>query len=110
MRMRADIATCENGRDKILSVCQLDADGEIAHEITIQRSPKEYDIFDENPGPKISCDELGLDLATGPQAIRFAGNTMVIVLAQCEDIEADLSPLTPEERADLRNVAEKLFA
>ena len=44
MRFRADIATLEDKRDKILSVCQLGPDGEIEYEVIIQRGPKEYNV------------------------------------------------------------------
>ncbi len=55
MKFRADITDCENGRDKVLSVCQVAPDGDIEHKVIIQRQPKEFDFFDDQPGPKISC-------------------------------------------------------
>jgi hypothetical protein len=109
MRFRADIATLENKRDKVLSVCQLGPEGEIEYEVIIQRGPKEYDILDDAPGPKISFDPLGLYLAPGPAAIRFSGNIMSIVVTGQEDIEVDLSPLSDNERALLMKVAGNLF-
>jgi hypothetical protein len=109
MRFRADIATLEDKRDKILSVCQLGPEGEIEYEVIVQRGPKEYDILDDAPGPKISFADLGLDLAPGPAAIRFSGNIMSIVVTGHEDIEVDLSPLADDERALLMKVAGKLF-
>jgi hypothetical protein len=33
MKFKADIATCEDGRDKILSVCQSNPDGDVLHDI-----------------------------------------------------------------------------
>lgn len=109
MRFRADIATLEDKRDKVLSVCQLGPEGEIEYEVAIQRGPKEFDILDDAPGPKISFDALGLDLAPGPAAIRFSGNIMSIVVTGHGDIEVDLSPLADDERALLMKVAGKLF-
>jgi len=109
MRFRADIATLEDKRDKILSVCQLGPDGEIEYEVIIQRGPKEYDILDDAPGPKISFAPLGLYLEPGPAAIRFSGNIMSIVVTGHEDIEVDLSPLADGERAFLMKVAGNLF-
>ena len=47
MHFNADICTCENGSDKILSVCQCGPDGEIEHEVIIQRGPKEFDMLDD---------------------------------------------------------------
>ena len=43
MHFNADICTCENGSDKILSVCQCGPGGEIEHEVIIQRGPKELE-------------------------------------------------------------------
>jgi hypothetical protein len=68
MKFKADIATCEDGRDKILSVCQSNPDGDVLHEIIIQRSPKEFDVLTGDPGPRISCEDLGLDLEPGPES------------------------------------------
>ena len=109
MKFRADIATLEDARDKILSVCQCGPEEEIEYELIIQRGPKEYDILDDAPGPKISFAPLGLDLAPGLAAIRFSGDTMSIVVTSCEDIEVDLSPLADDERAFLVKVARKIL-
>jgi hypothetical protein len=109
MKFRADIATLEDKRDKILSVCQCGPEGEIEYEVIIQRAPKKFEIFEDIPGPKISFTPLGLKLAPGPAAIRFSGNIMTIVTTGHEDIEVDLSPLADGERALLLKVAEKLF-
>jgi len=109
MRFRADITSCENDRDKILSVCECGTGGEIEHEVIIQRGPKEYDFFDDSPGPKISCNELGLDLVPGPERITFSGNIMTIVLSEPENIEVDLSRLSREEQQELRAVAKALY-
>ena len=72
MHFNADICTCESGSDKILSVCQCGPDGEIEHEVIIQRGPREFDVLDDTPGPRISCEELGLDLEPGPEEIVFS--------------------------------------
>jgi hypothetical protein len=109
MKFRADITTCENDQDKILSVCQSSVNGEVEHEVIIQRGPKEYDAFDDVPGPKITCDELGLDLVPGPERIIFSGNTMTIVLSEPENIEVDISRLTKGEIRELRAVAKAIF-
>lgn len=62
MKFRADICELENGRDKILSVCQCGPHGDIEYEVIIPRGPKEYDGFDDHPGPefraKISISTL----------------------------------------------------
>jgi len=108
MRFRADITGCENGRDKILSVCQSGPDG-IEYEVIIQRGPKEFEFFEEHPGPKISCDDLGLDLTPGPDEITFSGDIMTIVLSTQENIEVDVSQLTREEQRELKKVAKELF-
>jgi len=109
MKMIADICECENTRDKILSVDQCGPDGEIEHEVIIQRGPKEYDQFDDEPGPKISCDDLGLDIVPGPTDIVFSGSLMRIVLPDAEDIEVDISGLDDEEVHQMKVVAEELF-
>ena len=109
MKMRADIATLEDKRDKILSVCQMGSEGDIEHEIIILRGPKEFDFIDDQPGPRISCEDLGLDLEPGPEAVTFSGDCMKIVIAGHENIEVDISRLSPEERKDLVKVAEALF-
>jgi hypothetical protein len=109
MKFKADIATCENGRDKILSVCQSNPDGEIRHEIIIQRGPKEFDSFAEHPGPQISCADFGLELEPGPESIRFSGELMTIAVAGYEEIQVDLSALDAETRKALRDVAKTLF-
>lgn len=109
MKFRADISTCENERDKILSVCQSDPSGEIEHEVIIQRGPKEYDLFDDTPGPRISCEDLGLDLVPGPDEIRFSEDTMTIVLSDLENIEVDISKLSQDEQKELKTVAKELF-
>ena len=109
MKFRADITTCEDERDKILSVCQVGSDGEIEHEVIIQRGPKEFDIIDDDPGPKISCEYLGLDIAPGPKTINFSEDAMTIVLDGPENIQVDLSPLSPEQRSELEVVAKVIF-
>lgn len=109
MKFRADIMTCENDRDKILSVCESGMDGEIKHEVIIQRGPKEYDAYDDSAGPKISCDELDLDLVPGPESITFSGDTMTIILSEPENIEVDISLLSREEKRELRAVAKAIF-
>lgn len=109
MEFRADIATLENKRDKILSVCQLGPDGKIEYEVIIQRGPKKFDVFDDAPGPKISFKPFGLHLTPGPAAIRFVGDIMSIVVTGHEDIQVDLSPLADRERSLLMKVAGKLF-
>ncbi len=109
MRFKADIATCENGRDKILSVCQSNPDGYIQHEIIIQRGPKEFDFLIEHPGPQISCADLGLELEPGPESIRFSGDLMIITVAGHEEIQVDLSALDAETRQALQKVAKTLF-
>ena len=109
MKFKADIATCEDGRDKILSVCQSNPGGDILHEIIIQRAPKELDFLVEDLGPKISCAELGLELDPGPKSIRFAGDVMTILVAGHEEIQVDLSGLDAGSKAALRKVAKKLF-
>lgn len=109
MKFRADFANCENGKDKILSVCESGTNGEIMHEVIIQRGPKEFDRFDEAPGPKISCDELGLDIVPGPDKIQFSGDTMTIVLSELEDIEIDISRLSKKEKRQLMTVAKVIF-
>ena len=81
MKMIADLCTCENGRDKILSVCECDSYGDFVHEVIIQRGPKEYDVFDDAPGPKISCDDLALELVSGPDYIVFRDMTMTFHLS-----------------------------
>ena len=108
MKFRADITTCENGRDTILSACQSGPDG-IEHEVIIQRGPREFEPFEEDPGPKLSCDELGLELVPGPEAITFSGNIMTIVLPEPENIEVDISKLTRDEQEELKTVAKVLF-
>ncbi len=108
MRFRADITECENARDTILSVCQSGPDG-IEHEVIIQRGPREYEFVEEHPGPKISCDDFGLDLVPGPEKITFSGDIMTIVLSGFDDIEVDMSILTREERNELKTVAKELF-
>ena len=109
MKFRADFANCENDKDKILSVCESGSDGEIVHEVIIQRGPKEFDRFDETPGPKISCDELGLDIVPGPDKIEFSGETMTIFLSEPENIEVDISRLSKREKQQLMTVAEAIF-
>lgn len=109
MKFRADITNCEDGRDKILSVCQVDPDGIIEHELIIQRQPKEFDAFDDQPGPKISCKELGLDLEPGPKEIRFSGDFMTIVIEGSKNIQVDLSRLSKKERKELKTVARAIF-
>jgi hypothetical protein len=109
MHFRADIANCENDRDKVLSVCQCGDDGEIEYEVIIQRGPKEFDVFDDVPGPRITCNELGLDLVPGPERILFSDNLLIIVLSDSTNIEVDISSLTEEEIQDLRTVAKAIF-
>lgn len=109
MKFKADIATCEDGRDKILSVCQSNPDGDVLHEIIIQRGPEELDFLTDDPGPRISCVDFGLDLEPGPESIEFTGDLMTIVVAGHEEIEVDLSPLEAEDRKALRKVAKRLF-
>ncbi len=108
MRFRADIVQCENGRDKVLSVCQAGPD-DIEHEVIIQRGPKEYEHLEEYPGPTISCDDVGLDLVSGPDAITFKGDIMTIVLFGNENVEVDISDLSQEDQRDLQEVARELF-
>ncbi len=108
MKFKADITQCENGRDTILSVCQSGLGG-IKHEVIIQRGPREFEPFEEYPGPKISCDELGLDLVPGPERITFSGDIMTIVLSEPENIEVDISKLTREEQKKMKAVAKALF-
>lgn len=110
MKFKADIATCEDGRDKILSVCQSNHCGDVLHEIIIQRAPKELDFLVEDPGPKITCEELGLELEPGPKSIRFAGDVMRILVTGHEEIQVDLSGLNAGTKKALRKVAKKLFA
>jgi len=107
--MIAHICHCEDTRDTILSVCQCDAYGHIEHEVIIQRSPEEFEILQDQPGPMISCDDLDLDLAPGPEDIVFAGSMMTIVLNGGENIEVDISRLDREEQCRLKTVARKLF-
>ncbi|MCX6996545.1 MAG: hypothetical protein NTV49_05555 [Kiritimatiellaeota bacterium] len=109
MKFRADITSCENGRDKILSACQCGPDGVIEHEFIIQRGPKEYDVLDDLPGPRISCEELGLDLAPGPVNITFSEGRMTIALFAVENIEVDISRLSKKEQRELHIVAKELF-
>jgi len=109
MKFKADICTCENTHDKILSVCQCGVDGDIEHEVIIQRGPKEYDMIDDALGPKITCDDLGLDLAPGPEEIIFSGLIMTIVLSETECIEVDISGLDDDDQQKLRVVAKELF-
>jgi len=109
MKFIADICTCENGHDKILSVCHCGPDGEIVHEVIIQRGPKEFDVLDDTPGPIISCDDLGLDLEPGPEEIMFSGNIMTIVLSGTGNIEVDMSKLNDDEHRELRILAQELF-
>ena len=109
MKFIADICTCENGRDKILTVCQCGPDGDIEHEVIIQRGPKEYDVLDDAPGPRISCERLGLDLTPGPDDIVFSADVMTIILPGDENIEVEISDLDDQEQQDLRIVAQELF-
>ena len=109
MKFRADITTCENDRDKVLSVCQCGPDGDIEHQVIIQRGPKEFDVLDDSPGPKISCEELGLDIVPGPERIMFLEGKMTIALSEGENIEVDISQLPEEEQGELRTVAKELF-
>ena len=109
MKLRADICNIETGRDKVLSVCQCTSAGDIVEEVIIQRGPKEFDVFDDHPGPRISCKTLNLDIAPGPETIVFSGDFMTIVLTGPEDIEVDISPLTQKERDGLKRVARLLF-
>ena len=108
MRFRADITLCEIGTDRILSVCQSGPDG-IEHEVIIQRGPREFEPFEEHPGPKITCDDLGLSLTPGPDEIRFSGDIMTIVLSTQENIEVDISELPRKEQRDLKKVAKVMF-
>ncbi|MBW2595693.1 MAG: hypothetical protein JRC66_09190 [Deltaproteobacteria bacterium] len=108
MKFTADIITCENERDIILSVCRSGPDG-IEHEVIIQRGPREFESFEEHPGPKLSCDELGLDLVPGPEKITFSGDIMTIVLSEPENIEVDISKLTRDDQEELKTVARALF-
>ena len=109
MRFKANIATCEDGRDKILSVCQSMPDGEIRHQIIIQRGPKEYDFLMDHIGPEITCADLGLDLDPGPQSIDLAGDLMIIHVAGHPEIQVDLSALDGRTRKALRKVVKALF-
>ena len=108
MKIRADIATCENERDTILSMCQLGPEG-IEREVIIQRGPREFEVIEEDPGPKISCEELGLDLVRGPEKITFSGNVMTIVLSDSGNIEVDISNLPRDEQEELKVVGKVLF-
>jgi len=109
MKFRADISVCEDDEDKVLSVSQCDAEGYVQDQIIIQRGPKEFDALDDAPGPRISCEALGLDLAPGPEEITFSGDLMTIVLSDGENIEVDISGLERDEKSELRAVAKKLF-
>lgn len=109
MHFIADICTCENTRDKILSVAQCGPDGDIEHEVIIQRGPREFDVLDDAPGPRISCDDLGLDLVPGPEEIVFSGFLMTIILPGDENIEVDISGMDEDEQNELRVVAQELF-
>ncbi len=109
MNFIADICMCENTRDKILSVAKCGPDGEIEHEVIIQRAPKEFDVLDDNPGPRISCEDLDIDLAPGPNEIVFSGFLMIIILSGDENIEVDISGLDDAEQKELRVVAQELF-
>ena len=109
MRIIANSSVCENGRDKILSVCQEGPDGTIEHDIIIQRGPKEYDFIDDAPGPRISFDTFGLDLTPGPDAIVFSGHIMTLLMSGYENIEVDLSGLDEHEIRELKAVATALF-
>ena len=106
---KAHISTCENEADKVLSVCQCDSDGGIEHELIIQRGPKEFELFDDMSGPRISYDQIGLDMAPGPKEILFAGDTMTVVVSSKESIEIDISELDGEEIRELKAVAKALF-
>ena len=88
---------------------QSNPDGDVLHEITIQRGPKEFDFLTEHPGPRISCAELGLDLEPGPESIGFSGDLMTVIVTGYEGIEVDLSPLDTEDRKALQEVAKLLF-
>jgi hypothetical protein len=98
----------ENGKD-ILSVCQSNPGGDVRHDIIIQRGPKEFDFLIEHPGPRISYEDLGLDLVPGPESIRFSSDLMVITVAGHKDIQVDLSALDHNSRKQLRKAAKKLF-
>ncbi|MBL7134547.1 MAG: hypothetical protein ISS78_10655 [Phycisphaerae bacterium] len=108
MRFRADITTCEQASDTILSVCQCGPDG-IEYEVIIQRAPPEFEQFDPCPGPKLSCDQLGLHLVPGPEGITFSGGAMTIVVSRPENIEVDISRLSLDEQNELKAVAKALF-
>lgn len=109
MKFRADFINCENGSDKILSVCESGVNGEIVHEVIIQRGPKKFDRFDDMPGPKISFDELGLDITPGPEKIEFSDDIMTIVLSKLENIEIDISRLSKREKRQLMALAKIIF-
>ena len=109
MKFKANICTCENSFDKVLSVCQSEPGARILNEVIIQRGPKQFDVFDDVPGPKISFDEYGLDMEPGPENIIFSGDIMTIVLSGHEDIEVDISGLTKEEKKELQVVAIEIF-
>ncbi len=109
MKFKANICACENGFDKVLSVCQSAPAAGILNEVIIQRGPKQFDVFDDVPGPKISFDEYGLDMEPDPEKIIVAGDIMTIVLSGQEDIEVDISGLTREEKMELQVVAIEIF-
>jgi hypothetical protein len=109
MKFRADFINCENGTDKILSVCESGMNGEIIHEVIIQRGPKAFDRFDDIRGPRITFDELGLDIAPGPEKIEFSDDTMTIILSESEDIEVDISRLSKSEKQELLTVAKAIY-
>jgi hypothetical protein len=105
----AHISTCENGRDKVLPVCQCGAEAEIEHELIISRGPKESDMFEETRGPRITYEQVGLAMSPGPKEILFSGDTMTVVVSSKESIEVDISELEDEEKQDLKAVAKALF-
>ncbi len=105
MKIRADISITEDGEDKVLSVCQCGAAGDIEADVIIQRGPKEYEAFDDQPGPRISCAAAGLDLEPGPELINFEGNTMRIMVAGAEPIEVDIGGLPEDEQLELKRMA-----
>jgi hypothetical protein len=108
MKFRADIMNCQDDGDIILSVCQCEG-SDIEYEVIIQRNPPEYEAVEDIPGPKITCEQFGLDLVPGPEAIDFTDDIMTIVLSWRGNIEVDISHLTEKEQKDLKKTAKALF-
>jgi hypothetical protein len=51
----------------------------------------EFDFLVADPGPKIPCAELGLELAPGLGSMQFSGDVITIVVAGRDEIQVDLS-------------------